>query len=257
MWSGRPVCGGDEVGKGAQGRLGFFDAARGLCVVSMVLFHFCYDLAELRGLRLAWFRPPFEDIWRASISWSFLFIAGIMCAYSRNNFRRAAKYGLVAFGIWVATFLAKVDTPISFGIIYCMSASTLLYALLDASGHAPRGIPCAVVLIACFLVMLGISGGTVGVLDLRISVPRELYSTEWLSWLGFPGPHFESGDYYPPLPYSLMFLVGSVAGRRIKEASIPEALGRLSCAPLEFVGRHALEVYILHQPVLLLLAGLL
>lgn len=257
MRFGRLLGGSDGVGKSAQGRLGFFDAARGLCVVSMVLFHFCYDLTELRGLQLAWFRPPFEDIWRASISWSFLFIAGIMCAYSRNNFRRAAKYGLVAFGIWVVTFLAKVDTPISFGIIYCMSASTLLYALLDAGGHAPKGIPCAVVLLVCFLILLGISGGTIGVLDLRISVPRELYSTEWLSWLGFPGPRFESGDYYPLLPYSLMFLVGSVAGNRIKEGGIPEVLGRLSCAPLEFVGRYALEVYILHQPVLLLLAGLL
>ena len=72
-----------------------------------------------------------------------------------------------------------------------------------------------------------------------------------MSWLGFPGPTFASGDYYPPLPYTLLYLAGVCIGRLVALRGEPTWLERLSCRPLEWVGRHALPVYVLHQPVLL------
>lgn len=237
-------------------RTPLFDVVRGLCVLSMVGFHFCYDLVELRGIQIPWFRPPFEDIWRASISWVFLALAGVMCSYSRNNLRRAGKYGAVAFLIWVATTVAAVDIPISFGIIYCMAASTLLYALLQRVDRAPQRIFATCVLLVLFLATLKISSGRIEILSVSLEMPRSLYSTEHLSWLGFPGPKFESGDYYPLLPYCFMYLAGASIGPRIR-ASLPGPLGKICCRPLEFIGRHALEIYILHQPILLGIAYIL
>ena len=79
-----------------EGRVEFFDIWRGFAIVSMVLFHFVYDLVYLSGMHLLWFTSPFIDIWRASISWSFLFIAGSMCAFSKNALRRACLYGALA-----------------------------------------------------------------------------------------------------------------------------------------------------------------
>lgn len=237
-------------------RIAVFDAIRGLSVLSMVGFHLCYDLVELRGISIPWFKPPFEDLWRASISWVFLALAGLMCSFSRNNMRRACKYGVVAFLIWAATTIAAIDIPISFGIIFCMAASTLIYGLLQKANFEPQGILAACVFLCLFLATLKISSGYLEILGSRIEVPASFYSTEFFSWLGFPGPRFESGDYYPVLPYCFMYLAGASIGPWAR-SSLPKALARISCRPLEFVGRHALEIYILHQPVLLAAVSML
>lgn len=69
-----------------QKRITVFDTIRGFTMLSMAGFHTCYDLAYLYGWKMPWFTQTiFQDIWRASISWVFLFIAGWMCTLSRNN----------------------------------------------------------------------------------------------------------------------------------------------------------------------------
>lgn len=121
-------------------RVRFFDSLRGLSVLSMVGFHLCYDLRYLAGLSLPWFQGTFQDIWRATISWVFLFLAGVMSSYSRNNYRRAAKYALFALAIFAVTTIAAVDDAISFGIIFCMAACTLVTAVLEPFGSAPAAL---------------------------------------------------------------------------------------------------------------------
>lgn len=60
-----------------QKRITIFDTVRGLTMISMAGFHACYDLAYLYDWDMPWFtQTVFQDIWRASISWVFLFIAG-------------------------------------------------------------------------------------------------------------------------------------------------------------------------------------
>ena len=238
-----------------RARVGVFDVVRGLSVASMVLFHLCYDLTQLSGVDLPWFRPPLEDVWRASISWTFLFVAGCMCPLSRSNARRALQYGLVALAIWLVTTMVAVDTPISFGIIYCMAACTLVAYALQRLRALPCGYLAAAVLLVSFLALQGLSQGTV--LFGLVKLPSVLYGSEWLSWLGLPGPSFASGDYYPLLPYLLIYLVGAALGTRWAESGYPEWAKRANVPPLSFVGRHALLVYVVHQPVLLLVTGAL
>lgn len=240
---------------GDRGRVRVFDAWRGLSVISMVLFHLCYDLRFLSGVDLAWFAPPLQDVWRATISWSFVFIAGCMCAHSRDNLRRGLVYGIFAVGIFVATAVAAVDIPISFGVIYCMAACTLFEWVLERLRLSPRGYVAAGVLLPAFLFLLGLPQGHVGLGPAQLRLPRALYSTEWLSWLGLPGPRFSSGDYYPLLPYLMLYLSGTACARRWSERGYPAWAYRSVVPALEFVGRHALLVYVVHQPVLLLLTG--
>lgn len=238
-------------------RVRIFDALRGLSVISMVAFHYCYDLKFIEGLNLAWFAPPFQDIWRASISWTFLFIAGCMCSFSRNNLKRSAKYLLVALLIFIVTTVAAVDDPINFGIIFCMGACTLICGLLEKAHVAPRGPVAALVFLALFLLSLGVPNGVFGIGSHVVALPAALYGTPWFSWLGFPDAAFVSGDYYPVIPFILMYLVGDSCGRWWKQTGYPSWCSTLRIPPLEFVGRHALAVYIIHQPVLLLLTGII
>lgn len=234
-----------------------YDVVRGFSVISMVLFHTCYDLVYLYGADLGWFVSPLQDVWRASISWTFLLVAGIMCSYSRNNLRRAAKYLGVALLVFAATTVAAVDTPVNFGIIYCMGFSTLVahFYLRGASRASLRmNAVLAVALALAFLLCLDIPTGTFGLKAFGgpyLAMPREPYACGWLSWLGFPGPRFASGDYYPPLPFTLLFLAGTNLGVIIKKQGAPKALRNLRCKPLELVGQHALLVYVLHQPLML------
>lgn len=89
-----------------QKRITIFDTVRGFTMISMAGFHACYDLAYLYDWDMTWFtQTVFQDIWRASISWVFLFIAGWMCTLSRNNAKRAAKYAAAALVVWIATTL--------------------------------------------------------------------------------------------------------------------------------------------------------
>lgn len=61
-----------------QKRITIFDTVRGFTMISMAGFHACYDLAYLYDWDMLWFtQTVFQDIWRASISWVFLFIAGL------------------------------------------------------------------------------------------------------------------------------------------------------------------------------------
>lgn len=186
----------------------------------------------------------------------------MMCSHSRSNLRRAARYLGVAAAIYVVTLVAAVDTPISYGIIYCMGVSTLvawlLGALLDKVGASQRGARtitvCTVTLVVAFLLCLEVPQGRFGLGQFggpSVAVPLGPYRSGLLSWLGFPGPTFASGDYYPPLPYTLLYLAGVCIGRLVALRGEPMWLERLSCRPLEWVGRHALPVYVLHQPVLL------
>lgn len=233
------------------GRIGAFDVVRGAAVVSMVLFHLCYDLRYLCGFDLPWFASPLRDVWRCSISWTFLFVAGCMCPLSRSNLRRGLQYGLVALAIWAVTSLVAVDTPISFGIIYCMAACTLVAWALSRAGALPRGPVAAAALLVAFLLLQGLSEGLVGAGPLRVALPGSLLETEWLSWLGIPGPGFSSGDYYPLLPYLMLYLCGAAMGSWWAERGYPAWARGLRVWPLDVVGRHALVVYVFHQPVLL------
>lgn len=236
-------------------RVHVYDVVRGFSVLSMVAFHLCYDLKFICGKPLEWFAPPLQDVWRASISWTFVFIAGCMFAYSRDNLRRSGRYLAVALLVFLVTTFAKVDVPINFGIIYCMGACTLTTWLLDIVGIRPRGPWQALAFFAVFVMLLHISRGRIGVGPLVFDLPRALYSTPWLAWLGLPGPGFASGDYYPLLPYLMLFLCGSAMGRSWRSEGMPEPISSLRFAPLEFVGRHALPIYVLHQPLLLLVLG--
>lgn len=66
-----------------QKRITIYDTVRGFTMISMAGFHACYDLAYLYGWDMPWFtQTVFQDIWRASISWVFLFIA-VGCALFR------------------------------------------------------------------------------------------------------------------------------------------------------------------------------
>ena len=237
-------------------RISGYDIIRGVAVASMVRFHWCYDLTALRGIDLPWFSGFFEDAWRASIAWTFLLLAGRMHALSRNDLSRAARYLLVAGGIYIVTTIVAVDIPISFGIIFCMGASTLIFWLLRRTGLRFEHWGWAVGFAIAFALTSRVPSGTLGLGPLSTAVPRGIYECGLFDWLGFPSPAFASGDYYPLIPFAFMYGIGVVWGYASSADSHPAWFLNLRARPIEFIGRHSLLIYVLHQPVLLALLAL-
>lgn len=84
-------------------------------------------------------------------------------------------------------------------------------------------------------------------------IPKAVYPLPYLAWLGFPGPGFVSGDYYPLIPFVFMYLTGFFAAQAAQASSL-EAPAWAYANPipaLAVLGRHALSFYLLHQPVIL------
>ena len=83
---------------------------------------------------------------------------------------------------------------------------------------------------------------------LSVSNPVLLYP---LAFLGFPGPAFESSDYFPLIPWFFLFMAGfsfyALCGESLKEKKFM----RLRIEPLAFLGKYSLYVYLIHQPLIL------
>ena len=216
-------------------RIAVLDTLRGLTILSMVAFHTMFDYVYVYGFSALWFANPInQEVWRCSISWVFIALAGLMTSFSRNNLKRAGTYAAAALAVFVATSVTQLTTPISFGILYCMAACTLVFAAtrsLLARAHAPV-VPLG--LIALFIALYG--------------VPHATYSVEGLAWLGFPSASFASGDYYPLIPFVFLYLAAAWAGMRI--VRWPAWTKRDICPPLSWLGRHSLVIYLAHQVVI-------
>ncbi len=234
----------DELEMSRRPRIVALDTLRGATILSMVAFHTCYDAAYLYGFSLPWFTGTlFQDIWRATISWTFLVLAGWMTQFSRSNLRRGALYAVAALSVWAATALTGVDTPISFGIIFCMAASTLLYSLFEHRFKRLRH-------------PLALAGACIILFVATYHLPQARYDIEGLAWLGLPSPAFSSGDYYPLLPYALLYACGALLAKAYHDRhgmAYPAFMMRDWAPPLTALGKASLPVYLVHQPLLIAL----
>jgi uncharacterized membrane protein len=232
-----------------SGRLALLDELRGLAIANMAAYHLCYDLTYIYGLGWQWFSGRWAGLWQLYICVSFLLIAGICTGHSERPYLRALKVAACAAAISAATFLAYPEQAISFGILHCMAASMLLFALLRGPFSRIPALPGFAAAALLALVSWNVAKGYIGFEGLWVyRLPGFLYGTDWLFPLGFRSPSYRSADYFPLLPYFFVFMAGvfcRFAQTRPTFAERPHA--RL----LAFAGRHSLPIYMLHQPAIM------
>lgn len=261
----------------------------------MIAFHASYDLVSLYGVSLTWFVFPYIDLWRNSIAWVFIFLAGMMCSYSVHKIKRCIVYLVCAFMIYVVTTLVAVDIPINFGIIFCLGMSTAVVTLVSymllrvvktaAFVKLSAVVPSFTGKVGTFIllcVMLGLFGityhiphGYISFFQYTWRLPAYLYSSYITAAFGFAPSYFQSGDYYPIFPYLFLYSGGALAGWLSKSYMMTlqtarrckESVTLAHCSPgallfygltfvknlLAFMGRHSLQIYVLHQPLLCVL----
>ena len=82
-----------------------------------------------------------------------------------------------------------------------------------------------------------------------IPLPEFLYQTDWLCWLGTYSDSFFSVDYFPIFPWLFVYFGGVFFGRLALRGRFPEWTYQSHVRFFSFLGRHALLLYIVHQPV--------
>ena len=88
-------------------------------------------------------------------------------------------------------------------------------------------------------------------LNIRAHLPAGWGRLPGMFILGFTTDEFYSADYFPLLPWLFLFLAGYYAVKTGFIQRFKGLFGPLRVKPLAFLGRHALWVYLLHQPVIL------
>ena len=74
---------------------------------------------------------------------------------------------------------------------------------------------------------------------------------KWLFPLGWTYPGFYSADYFPLFPWLFVFLVGSWAGYYVADKKLPARFYDRKGVPFfSWLGKKALIIYIIHQPIL-------
>ena len=230
-----------------KGRVLLYDELRGIMIISMLIYHICYDLAAVVGLPgMGWFYSAAADFWQLSICGVFIFIAGACCRYSKSNLKRGLRLFLLGMLFTVVTALFVPNLLIVFGLLHFLGVAVLL-------ANPVRGllekIPASVGLVAClilFWLTYHVQSGWIGFSpELSITLPRALYQTNIFCFLGFYNSSFQSSDYFPLLPYLFLFWAGSFFSR----FSLPQWAYRSRCKWLAFLGRNSLWIYLFHQPV--------
>lgn len=221
------------------------DALRGVAIVWMAAFHFCFDLNHF-GLwepRQFFTRDPFWTTQRTCIVTMFIFCAGLGQAVAmqgvtawpgltRRFWRRWGQVAVCALLVSAGSALMFPRSWIAFGVLHGIAVMLLLLRLAAPLG---RGLlPLAVLAIA-----------------LPHFARHAVFDAPWLSWTGLPLRKPFTEDYVPVLPWIGVMLLGFLAGRWLLAHRRGVLAGPVAAPlrPLATLGRFSLSFYMLHQPV--------
>src|SRR5215216_5611007 len=226
------------------------DAARGVAIAMMAVYHLVYDLDNFGGYGIestSGFWAYFAD---ATAS-AFLVLVGISLAisYSRGGslFGKYLRRGLRIFAYGMAltvVFFVLEMGIVAFGILHLIGVSIILaYPLLRY--RLPN-------------LFLGILVFAVGAYMMAQDVSSE---SPWLLPFGVVPENLFMPDYRPLLPWFGVVLLGLFAGNVLygdgKRPAVVAKRAPVVARPLLPLGRNSLFIYLIHQPILIaLLAGL-
>ena len=232
----------------ATHRFDRLDALRGVAIVWMAVFHFCFDLNHFALLqpRQNFYADPFWTWQRSAIVSLFMFTAGLSQAVAHQAgqgwprfWRRWAQVAGCALLVSAGSALMFPRSWISFGVLHGLAVMLIVTRLLATrTVSSPWG--------PGLLLALG---------ALSLLLPRlwndPVFDNRWLNWTGLVTRKPITEDYVPVLPWLGVMLWGVAAGqwllrhrRSVMTGPVPAAVG-----PLAVLGRWSLSFYMLHQPV--------
>lgn len=222
-------------------RLVGVDVLRGVAIVLMVVFHFCYDLNHFAFINIEIVRGDFWVYFRTVIVTIFLFVVGVSLALAHKekiNWYKVEKRSFVllaaALMVTVATYVIFPHGWVYFGVLHAIWLFSLLGLLFLGRGYLALFAGVTIIVLYKYF------GVTMHPLYLMLQKPLLL-------------PRF-TVDLVPLLPWFGVVLLGIALVAFGLERVVFEnrllAGGSRVHKNLALAGRHALAVYLLHQPIL-------
>lgn len=236
-------------------RTAWVDALRGIAVVWMIAYHFCFDLNWYGWANWHMLSDPFWTLQRAAIVGLFMFTAGLAQVLAwrggqspRAFWRRWAQIAACAVLVSVASWWSFPNSWIYFGVLH---AYALMWLLTRALARLAPSTPMWAALGLCVWLsawwMPHLLSGT---------AVQSLFNTAPANLLGWVSQKPLTQDYAPLAPWWGVLLLGVAAGQwwwsqgrdALRQWQATSPLGRLLCR----LGRQSLWVYMLHQPIMLM-----
>lgn len=239
-------------------RLWEVDLLRGVAIIMMVVYHLLYDLYYFAHYSIR-VTSGFWHLFQVATATLFLLLVGVSLVLSVTRMRsrqtapiplypRYLRRGLHVFALGMVltlvTWIAVPQGVIIFGILHLIGVSIILaYPFYPLQ---PR-----------WNLVIG-----VGIIAAGLLLQGETFDFPWLVWLGFFPKRFFAFDHFPLLPWFGVVQLGMFLGKVLYDGGVrrwplPDLSRRLPIRTLCTMGRHALVIYVLHQPILFALLLLL
>lgn len=243
--------------KEGPNRIPLIDEIRGIAILGMLAVHGIFYTEMIFGRTLAVAEWPFFRFIAIVGGGLFIFISGISCSFARSNIKR----GLVCFGFGIAISLVTLvlwkglgqrDTFVFFGILHLLGASMILFGLTQKGLKKINpwvGFAGFSVLFAVSYLMVYRSLWESALF--QSAAIQKLYDWNLLYIAGYPNwSFFPPIDFYPLLPWVLLFFAGGFAGIQIVSHKVPDWGRRSHVRFLSFCGQHTLAIYLAHPIIL-------
>lgn len=234
------------VSSSAPTRFIELDLLRTLAIAMMIVYHTAFDLSTYFRFSIDPFHAGWWLLGRMTVTLFLLLVgASFVISWERRSqtctffdcclhaWKRAGQLLLIALGISALTYVIDPETFVRFGALHAIAISIALLPLF-------RRLREWNALLGSAIIFFGHS-----IAGLTVNTPLLLP-------LGFKPPAFTSVDYLPLLPWFGVVLLGLALGdilyvRLRRTASLPPRALSVLAVP----GRHALAIYLVHQPILL------
>ena len=231
--------------KKAPSRYPIIDYWRGFFVVWMMVFHFCFLLADYRLVEFDFYRDPFWLHSRTIIVTGFLTLVGISLVLANRSgfnpksyFRRLALLITYASLVSISTYIQVGERWVYFGILHFITVASLL-------GLPLVRFPKLSFAIGLFIVVIG------------NFYENEFFNQKIVNWIGLMTQKPLTNDYVPLFPWLGIVCIGIFIGNLLSINASKPRLKKLLCwhnqqilfKVLGFLGRQAIHVYIVHVPI--------
>lgn len=223
-------------------RIQAIDFIKGIDIVLMVLYNYSITLDYFNVIRI-----PSDYLYRyllpVSIASIFIFMSGVTAyiSYEKNKsnltrkyFLRGIKLLLFALLITIFTYIFVPQRTIYFGILHFFAFTSFLIPFFIKYNKLNLVAGLSIILSGVYF-------------------QQRTFNFSYLFWLGIIPENLSTFDYFPLIPFLGVILVGIYYGRYVVEKTSNIKSGNRFSNVFTFLGKHSLTVYLIHQPVLILL----
>ena len=117
--------------KAPAGRYALLDELRGLDLVSMMLYHACWDMMFLFGIWMDWYAGMPGRLWQQTICWVFILLSGFCAPFGRHMLRRGVTVFAAGALVTAVTLVFMPGERVIFGVLTFLGTAMLLTGVLE------------------------------------------------------------------------------------------------------------------------------